>query len=207
MEAQRIGTLPNWDCALLGRVMDEDRKAAKLAKGTRGSRVKGARVPSGPTLADQHLAETEIEAIRRELEPDAKNVVRDVIEIGRHLTEAKERAGHGNWLPWLKREFPAWSERSAQRFLETYEVFKSANLADLGSIDVSGLYLVAAESTPEAARAEVLDRAANGEALTHDRQAAHERRPTRDGARDDLPGAGKGRQGKQERHQRKWFTG
>jgi N6-adenosine-specific RNA methylase IME4 len=45
----------------LGELMAEDRKAGKLAKGTRGSRIKGARVASGPTLADQgidkHLAD------------------------------------------------------------------------------------------------------------------------------------------------------
>lgn len=45
----------------LGQLMEEDRKAGKLAKGTRGSKIKGARVASGPTLADQgidkHLAD------------------------------------------------------------------------------------------------------------------------------------------------------
>jgi Protein of unknown function (DUF3102) len=29
-----------------------------------------------------------------------KNVVRDIIEIGRHLTEAKQACAHGQWLPW-----------------------------------------------------------------------------------------------------------
>src|SRR6478672_13171678 len=33
----------------LGELMEDDRKAGKLAKGTRGSPVKGARVASGPT--------------------------------------------------------------------------------------------------------------------------------------------------------------
>jgi hypothetical protein len=28
-----------------------------------------------------------------------KRVVHDVIEIGRRLTDAKARCGHGNWLP------------------------------------------------------------------------------------------------------------
>jgi hypothetical protein len=41
--------------------MEELREAGKLAKGTRGSKVKGARVDSGPTLAsrgiDKHLAD------------------------------------------------------------------------------------------------------------------------------------------------------
>ena len=37
----------------LGEVMDENRRSGKLAKGTRGSKIKGARVVSGPTLKDQ----------------------------------------------------------------------------------------------------------------------------------------------------------
>jgi len=45
----------------LGELMEDARNAGKLAKGTRGSPVKGARVASGPTLADQgvdkHLAD------------------------------------------------------------------------------------------------------------------------------------------------------
>jgi len=38
----------------------------------------------------------------------AKNVVRDVIEIGRHLSETKDRVGHGKYLQWIEREFE-WS--------------------------------------------------------------------------------------------------
>src|SRR5262249_51951563 len=42
-----------------------------------------------------------------------KRVVSDVVEIGRRLTEAKEIAGHGNWLSWLEREF-GWSPSTAE---------------------------------------------------------------------------------------------
>jgi hypothetical protein len=45
----------------LGELIDEERKAGRLAKGTRGSKVKGARVACGPTLKaqgiDKHLAD------------------------------------------------------------------------------------------------------------------------------------------------------
>ena len=34
-----------------------------------------------------------------------KRVVADVAEIGRRLFECKRICGHGNWLPWLEREF------------------------------------------------------------------------------------------------------
>ena len=37
-----------------------------------------------------------------------KRVVADIIEIGRRLTKCKRICGHGNFLPWLDREF-GWS--------------------------------------------------------------------------------------------------
>lgn len=37
----------------LGEVMEEERAAGEMAKGTRGSPIKGARVDSKPTLAEQ----------------------------------------------------------------------------------------------------------------------------------------------------------
>jgi Protein of unknown function (DUF3102) len=109
---------------------------------------------------DAFLAETAV-AIRRL----AKNVVRDVVEIGRRLTEAKARCGHGNWLPWLKREFD-WSERTARRFTGVYEMSKTAKLADLESLEISALYLLAAPSTPESVRDDVAARVRAGEAPT-----------------------------------------
>jgi hypothetical protein len=96
-----------------------------------------------------------------------KRVIGDVIEIGRRLSECKEILGHGNWLSWIEREF-RWSERTARNFIIVY-VFaqsKSANLADM-AIDVTAVYLLAAPSTPEDARAEVLRRGKAGEALPH----------------------------------------
>jgi hypothetical protein len=37
----------------VGEIMEADREAGKLAEGTRGSKVKGARVSQKPTLIDQ----------------------------------------------------------------------------------------------------------------------------------------------------------
>ena len=55
----------------------------------------------------EYLAE-KASAIRRL----AKNITRDVVEIGGHLIEAKALVGHGNWLEWLEREFQ-WSKRTS----------------------------------------------------------------------------------------------
>lgn len=82
-----------------------------------------------------------------------KRVCGDIIEIGRRLTEAKRIAGHGGWLPWLKQEF-GWTEMTATRFINVYDMSKSNKLLDL-SLPVSGLYLLAAPSTDEAREAVV----------------------------------------------------
>jgi hypothetical protein len=49
-----------------------------------------------------------------------KRVAADVVEIGKRLTECKKLAGHGNWLPWLEREF-GWSDETARKFMRAYE--------------------------------------------------------------------------------------
>jgi Protein of unknown function (DUF3102) len=93
-----------------------------------------------------------------------KRVVSDLIEIGRRLTEVKQIVGHGNWLPWLDREF-GWKESTALRYMRLHELAsKSANLTDL-DVPISGLYLLAAPSTPEPARTEIIARAEAGEKL------------------------------------------
>src|SRR6202158_3144005 len=93
-----------------------------------------------------------------------KRVVHDVIEIGRRLTDAKARCGHGNWLPWLEREF-GWSDSTALRYMQAHQFAtdKSVTVTDLS---LKSLYLLAAPSTPEAARDEVIERSEAGEQLT-----------------------------------------
>jgi len=87
-----------------------------------------------------------------------KRVVKDVIEIGRRLTEVKRLMGHGNWLPWLDREF-GWKEQSARNFMNLYEMsLKSPTVGDL-NLDMRSLYLLAAPSTSEEARDEIIDAA------------------------------------------------
>lgn len=95
----------------------------------------------------------------------AKNVARDIVEIGRHLTEAKAACAHGEWLPWLESEF-GWSEWTALRFMRVHEAFgKSVNLTDL-DLPLTSLYALAAPSTPEPVRQEVIARAESGETLS-----------------------------------------
>ena len=99
-----------------------------------------------------------------------KRVIGDVVEIGRHLTEAKaelkRELGHGHFGRWLSQECRGWSERTARNYMRAYELsLKTANFADL-EIGVSAVHLVAAPSTPEEARIEILERAEAGEQVS-----------------------------------------
>lgn len=96
-----------------------------------------------------------------------RRVVQDVIEIGRRLTEAKEIAGHGNWLPWLEREF-GWTQQTAFNFMSVYDMAVSSKLPNFGNLNlpISGLYLLAAPSTPVDVREQVLEIAESGEQLS-----------------------------------------
>ena len=105
-----------------------------------------------------------------------RRTAQDIIEIGQKLIEVKTRLGHGLFGAWLHNEFE-WSERTAQNFMTVAEVFKSATVADL--IPSKALYLLAAPSTPESARDEVLERAGQGERITYNkaREIVQEHQP------------------------------
>jgi hypothetical protein len=51
-----------------------------------------------------------------------RRTVEGVIEIGRRLTESKKLCGHGNWLPWLEREFGWGKDQTARNFMKVYEM-------------------------------------------------------------------------------------
>ena len=114
-------------------------------------------VPSKPTA--NALAE-HAEAIKAA----GTRVISDVVEIGRHLTEAKELCAHGQWLPWLDKEF-GWTEQTALNFMRVHELAKTKRILDL-NLSLSSLYLLARPSTPREAVEEVVERAESGERVS-----------------------------------------
>jgi hypothetical protein len=115
-------------------------------------------------ILDAHtreLVQRRTDEIKRLTKPTAQ----DVVEIGEKLIEVKEALGHGHFEEWLRAEFE-WTSRTARRFMAVAETFKSDNLSDL-TIALSALYLFASPSTPASAREEALDRAREGEPITH----------------------------------------
>ncbi|MBW4505567.1 MAG: DUF3102 domain-containing protein [Scytonematopsis contorta HA4267-MV1] len=89
----------------------------------------------------------------------------DIIHIGEKLLEVKQFLGHGNFISWLKSEFN-WSVSIATKYMQVAKQFKTVNFTNL-NITASALYLIAAPSTPDIVRAEVLNRASSGESISY----------------------------------------
>jgi hypothetical protein len=140
------------------------------------------------TLLDPPAAST-ARAAASKIKLHGKVVAQNIVAIGAELANVKAAIGHGHYLPWLSAEL-GLSERQAQRFVAVYENFgKSDNVSDLGAVDVSALYLLAAPSTPEPVREAALSKAAAGERVTHRvvKNLLHEERDQADRAVDPRP--------------------
>ena len=105
---------------------------------------------------------------------EIKNLMRltaeNIISIGQKLTLVKSQLGHGNFQQWLKTEFE-WSEQTARQFMQVYrwsETIENRNFV-FSNLGTSALYLLAAPSTPSAARDEVLGLVNIGEQVSYTR--------------------------------------
>ncbi len=87
---------------------------------------------------DADRAVPKLVKITGELHAIFRRGAEDVIQVGRLLTSAKKEVGHGEFLPWLEKEF-SLSEKSAQRYMAAHKfmttvaapLLKSDKLADL----------------------------------------------------------------------------
>jgi transposase len=94
----------------------------------------------------------------QEIRKLGKQIVGDVIEIGRRLSECRTILKQsGKWRAWLNTEF-GWSRRSAERFIDLYDMSKSDHGARVrhSNLPLRTLYLLANPSTPEKVRKEIL---------------------------------------------------
>lgn len=112
-------------------------------------------------------AETRIVVQQRTSEIKAlmKKTAQDIIEIGEKLIEVKGKLPHGGFGGWLAAEFE-WTPQHARRFMAVADAFNGQN-EQIERFAPSALYLLAAPSTPDDARAEAIERAEAGERITH----------------------------------------
>ncbi len=118
---------------------------------------------------DYTALDTETRIVVQQRTTEIKSLIRHtaqgIFEIGEKLIEVKHKLGHGYFGDWLKAEFD-WGEWTARKFMQVARRFKLVNFTDL-DIAASALYILAADSTPEAARLEALNRANLGETISH----------------------------------------
>jgi hypothetical protein len=72
----------------------------------------------------------------------------EIIAIGSDLIKAKDMLPHGQFLPWVQKEF-AWGERTARRFMSVAELANRSGVSDLPELPVSALYTIASARAPE----------------------------------------------------------
>lgn len=109
-------------------------------------------------------AADEVQQHAVEIKRSERRASEAIIEAGEHLLAVKGLLAHGQWLDWLGVEF-GMSDRTAQRMMSVAEQF-SGKSDTVSNLSTTVLYLLAADSTPEPARAAVIDRAASGETVT-----------------------------------------
>ena len=91
--------------------------------------------------------------------------VRDIIEIGHDLIEAKSKLQHGQFESWLNLSFNM-TVRSAQRFIRAAEWAEGKN-DTVSHLGAKSIYLLSAPSTPESAQRQVLDDLEAGKPVNH----------------------------------------
>lgn len=95
-----------------------------------------------------------------------KRTASDIVEIGQKLIEVKGRLDHGQFIGWFTSEL-GLERTMAARFIQVAERFGSSDMLQIATFAPSALYLLAAPSTPDEARAEAIARAEEGETITH----------------------------------------
>jgi hypothetical protein len=112
-----------------------------------------------PTLAKAVKA---IRRLKKRAEVRGRRFLDDLVEIGKWLSRTRDRVGHGNWLPWLRKNFN-WSGDTAANYMRLYELSQTPKFRSLRNLPLDLLYLLARKSFPEPIRDDIADRIERGE--------------------------------------------
>jgi hypothetical protein len=93
-----------------------------------------------------------------------RRTAEDIVEIGRDLILIKETLRHGSFLPWIEQEF-GMTARTAQNFMGVAEQFGD-KYETVSHLPPKVLYALAAPSTPEEVRDNVVEMAKRGDRVT-----------------------------------------
>jgi len=134
--------------------------APKAARGKRGKKT-----PSGKR-AEPESYPPEIADLTQKIKKIQGQELEARVQIGLGLSRAKELLAHGQFRPWVRREF-RWSERTASNYMELARHYegKTAKFADL---DLGTAMALIAKSTPAEVRDEVFEQAATDKKITRE---------------------------------------
>ena len=123
-----------------------------------------------PAILPRQLTDEEyLDQAEGEIRGYSRNVVQNIIATGGKLVEVKERVGHGHYEAFVHDRL-GFAKTTAHQFVKSYEWWSSnvrtSEHLDAMQIDASALYLLARPSTPEAVRAEALEKART-EGISH----------------------------------------
>jgi hypothetical protein len=103
----------------------------------------------------------ELESAARRVRSRLKNMSSEIIEIGRELRTVKHRLEHGHFLEWVEKQC-GLSPRIAQLMMKAAE-WAEGRCEIVTHLEPTAIYLLAAPSTPESVREEVLSRLEEGQ--------------------------------------------
>jgi hypothetical protein len=141
--------------------------AKKLAAEANGATAQAeVSTPAEIAAEEQFLTDAE-----QRIRSHGKRAVEAIVEIGRELAAVKAKFGEhrdGRYTKFVTKRL-GWSLDSATNFTNVYRLSQSPKISDFSglTISASSLYLIAAPSTPNPVRDEVLAKAATAEGVTH----------------------------------------
>lgn len=125
-------------------------------------------LPSADTKFNYAALPTEKAASARAAAEQVRTLVglavSNIIEAGGICHQQKEALGHGHFKQWVASEFDV-SYETVVNWMRVAKEFGGKNV-NLTFLKPSTLYALAAPSTPDPVRTEVMERAANGEKVT-----------------------------------------
>ena len=145
------------------------RPSAVSAAGELKDREAKPRTSELQARADARPVDRVLQGYATELRTLARKSVQDVIAIGKLLTKAQKRLGHGNWLPWLGAEL-GWSDDSARNYMAVYRLSLQPKFRKFRHfwhrVAPSVLYMLARQGLSDETFDEVMQRIASGEKIT-----------------------------------------
>ena len=83
-----------------------------------------------------------------------------IFEVGKDLRAIKDKLPHGQFLPWIEKEF-GMTDRTARNYMAAWQMY-SENPDEAVLLDPTALYALTAPSTPPEIKAEVLEQVKAG---------------------------------------------